>query len=204
VPLARGRFDEALGRLDEALELTRSRGYRYQEPMFIEALCWLHRAAGDYGKAVEHGRTAAELAHEIGAAEWASWTDATLGWTLLEAGEPAAAAECLERGLRIAEGIGSPAQLTRCVCLLACARSMLDDRDRADLLGMRGEELLARVSAPPGGAWLFGAHAYLAVARVRRDAGDAERAEEIAEPILGAAERSGWGKALTGAALLAR
>ena len=57
VPLARGRWDEALDRLEEALELTRSRGYRYQEPMFVEGRCWLHRAKGDYEQAIEHGRS---------------------------------------------------------------------------------------------------------------------------------------------------
>jgi class 3 adenylate cyclase/tetratricopeptide (TPR) repeat protein len=202
VPLARGRWDQAQGRLDEALELTRTQGYRYQEPLFLDALCWLHRAKGDYGEAIQQGRSAARLAHAHGGDEWASWTDATLGWALLEAGEPGQAADCLERGLRTAEGANPPAQLTRCVCLLACARSMLGDRAAAEALAARGEELLARISTPPGHAWLFGAHAYLGIARVRRDAGEDERAEAIAAPILSAAERSGWSGSLAGAALL--
>ena len=113
---------------------------------------------------------------------------------LLEAGAPAEAAESLERGLQTAEASGPPAQLTRCVCLLACARSMLGEREVAAEHAERGEELLARISAPPGRAWLFGAHAYLAVARVRLDAGEDDRAEAIAAPILAAAERSGWSR----------
>ncbi len=202
VPLARERWDEALERLDEALELTRTRGYRYQEPIFIEARCWLYRAMGDYEAAIEHGHTAAELAHELGAAEWACWADASLGWTLLEAGKPAEAAECLTRGLRTAEASGPPAQRARGECLLACALSLLGERDRAGKHAARGEELLSQVSAPPGQAWLYGGHSYLAVARVHRDAGEPERAEAIAAPILAAAERSGWGRTLAGAKLL--
>ncbi|MGH2926177.1 MAG: hypothetical protein ACRDK1_09425, partial [Solirubrobacterales bacterium] len=204
VPLARGRWDDARDRFLEALELTRRQGSRYQEPLFVEGLCWLHAAEGDHVRAIEQGRIAAELAREIGAAEWASWTDATLGWVLLEAGAPAEAAESLERGLRTAEESGPPAQLTRCVCLLACARSMLGERATAAGHAERGEGLLARVSAPPGRAWLFGAHAYLAIARVRQDAGDHEAAERIASPILAASRRSGWSERLAGIALIDR
>jgi hypothetical protein len=79
---------------------------------------------------------------------------------------------------------------------------MLGESDAAAELAARGEELLGRVSAPEGRAWLFGGHAYLAVARVRRDAGDDEHAASITAPILAAAESSGWGRALAGAALL--
>src|SRR4029079_10130748 len=117
---------------------------------------------------------------------------AALGGVLLGAGAPAEAAESLERGLETAEASGPPAQLTRCVCLLACARSMLGEHEVAAEHADRGEQLLERISAPPGQAWLFGAHAYMAVARVRRDTGDRERGEAIVAPVLAAAERSGW------------
>ena len=201
-PLARGRWDETGERLTEALALTRSQGYRYQEPLFLDAFCWLHLAMGDHERAIEHGRSASSLAHEHGGAEWASWTDATLGWALLEAGAFEEAADVLELGLRTAQAGNPPAQITRCTCLLACARLMLGERERAEELAGRGEELLARISAPPGQAWLFGGHAYLALARIRLDAGERQRAEAIAEPILTAAERSGWGRSLAGAALV--
>ena len=202
VPLARGRWDQARELLSEALELTRSRGHRYQEPLFLDALGWLHRAKGDYDPAIELGREAAALGRETGASEWASWAEASLGWTLLEAGRPGDAAECLERGLETAEAANPPAQVTRCVCLLACARSLLGEGAHADALARRGAELLGRVTVPLGRAWLFGAHAYLALARVRIEAGDLDGAEAIATPLLDAARRSGWGGRLTGVALL--
>ena len=202
VPLARGRWNEAKQLLGEALELTRSRGMRFQEPLFLDALGWLDRARGDYGSALQYGRAAAALGHETGAAEWASWADASLGWTLIEAGEPAQAVEVLERGLSTAEAVNPPAQVTRCVCLLACAHSLAGELDLALGLAARGEELLARVTAPAGHAWLYGGHCHLALARVQHGAGEPERAEAIAAPILEAAERSGWGAALAGAGLL--
>jgi predicted ATPase/class 3 adenylate cyclase len=202
VPLARGRWNEANQLLGEALELTRSRGMRFQEPLFLDALGWLDRARGDYGSALQYCRAAAALGHETGAAEWASWADASLGWTLIEAGKPAEAVEVLERGLSTAEAVNPPAQVTRCVCLLACAHSLAGELDLALGLVARGEELLARVTAPAGHAWLYGGHCHLALARVQHDAGEPERAEAIAAPILEAAERSGWGAALAGAGLL--
>jgi hypothetical protein len=79
---------------------------------------------------------------------------------------------------------------------------MLGEQDVAVEHADRGEQLLERISAPPGRAWLFGAHAYMAVARVRRDTGDRERAEATVAPVLGAAERSGWSDGLSGVALL--
>ena len=202
VPLARSRFQDARARLEEALELTRSHGSRYQEPMFIEGLCWLHLAKGDHPGAIERGRSRrrARPRDRRGRVGELDGRHARLG---------AARGRCArggrrvaERGLRTAEASGPPAQLTRCVCLLACARSMLGEPDAAVEHADRGEELLGRISAPPGQAWLFGAHAYMAVARVRRDAGDRERAEAIVAPILAAAERSGWSDGLSGAALL--
>ncbi len=202
VPLARGRWDDALAILDEALDLTRSRSHRYQEPLFLDALGWLHRAKGDYERAIEFGLQAAALGEEIGAGEWASWARASLGWTLLEARSPADAADCLKRGLRTAEAANPPAQLTRSVCLLAAAQAILGEADSAAELARRGTELLARVTVPSGRAWLFGAHAHLALARVRIEAGDAQGAEAIAAPLLDAARRSGWGERLTGVGLL--
>jgi class 3 adenylate cyclase len=202
VPLARGQWGEAAGRFGEALELTRARGRRYQEPLFLDALGWLERARGDYERATEHGRAAADLAHELGAGEWASWADASLGWTLIEAGSLAEATERLELGLRTAEETNPPAQIARCACLLACARALVGDSAGAGEVAARGEALLERATAPPGHAWLYGGHAYLALARVHRDGGDAERADAIAAPILEAADRSGWGAALAGAQLL--
>lgn len=192
VPLGAGRWDEAIGQIEEAIAMVRRRGLRMHEPLFIDALCWAYRSRGDYERAIASGHAAAELALETGNPEWASWADATLGWALLEAGSPMAAAEILERGMNAAEGAGAPAPLTRCTCLLAWARSALGDTEAAAELATRGEALLVRVTAPPGGAWLFGAHAYSAVARVHLSAGEPERAEALVAPLVVAAEESGW------------
>ena len=192
VPLGAGRFEEALARIEEALALARQRGRLVHEPLFIDALCWAHRSRGDYERSLAFGTRASGLAHEIGHSEWAAWADATLGWALLDARAPAAAIAHLEQGVQTAETVAAPAQLVRCVALLAWARSMLGEHRAATELAARAAELLSQVTTPPGGAWLFGSHAYVAVARAHTDCGDAQLVEALLAPIVAAAQRSGW------------
>lgn len=201
-PLGAGRFEEAIAGIEEALALVRQRGRLIHEPLFIDALCWAHRSRGDYQQALAFGRSASELAHGIGHSEWAAWADATLGWALLDARAPAAAAACLERGVRTAEKASLPAQLVRCVALLAWARSMLGEHVAAAALAARADQLLGTVSTPADGAWLFGAHAYVAAARAHLGCGDAQRSEGLLTPILAAAERAGWKEAIACASLV--
>ncbi len=201
-PLGAGRFDQATARIEEALELLRQSGRLIHESLFVDALCWAYRSRGDYEQALAFGRSASELAHRIGHNEWAAWADATLGWALLDARAPVAAIGCLERGVRTAEKASVPAQLARCVALLAWARSMHGERAPAATLAARADELLSAVSTPPGGAWLFGAHAYVALARAYIGGGNAERAEALLTPILAAAERAGWKEAIACSSLV--
>ncbi len=201
-PLGAGRFEEAIARIEEALALLRRRGRLIHEPLFIDALCWAHRSRGAYEQALAFGRSASELAHRIGHGEWAAWADATLGWALLDARAPAEAITCLERGVRTAEKASVPAQLARCVALLAWARSMLGEHGSAATLATRADELLSAVTTPPGGAWLFGAHAYLGLARAYMGCGDAERSEALLTPIVAAAESTGWKEAIACSSLV--
>ena len=106
--------------------------------------------------------------------------------------------------LQTAEASGPPAQLTRCVCLLACARSMLGEREGPPSTPGAARSCWRASRRRPGGPGCSVRHAYLAVARVRLDAGEDARAEAIAAPILAAAERSGWGRTLAGARLIDR
>lgn len=101
----------------------------------------------------------------------------------------------LERGVAAGERIGAPNDIARCLGQLAWARCLLGDDDEASALGARARELLEGVSAPPGTAFVFGAHAYTAVARVLLATGRPERGEELLLPVFRAAERSGWREA---------
>jgi len=82
------------------------------------------------------------------------------------------------------------------VAQLAWARWLLGDRDEARSLADRAEKLLAEVTVPTGGAFLFGMHAYAATARVHLAAGTPQGGEALLRPLLAAAERSGWREAV--------
>jgi tetratricopeptide (TPR) repeat protein len=155
----------------------------------LDALCWLHRSRGAYQEALACGRRAIALGEEVG---WEGWAAATLGGTLLDLGAAAQAAEILARGLAAGERVGAPNETVRCLGQLAWARSLLGYKDEASALAARAEQLLERVSAPDGGAFLFGAHAHEATARVLIATGAAERGENLLRPVSRAAERAGW------------
>ncbi len=201
VPLARGDFDEALRRIEEALAMVRRRGRVMHEAVFIEALCWANRSRGQLGIAIESGNEGSKLAHSVDSHEWAAWVDATLGWALLDARAAGAAITTLERGLRSAEMARVPAQLARCACLLAWARALSGEVDEA--LIAAADEHLARVATPGGSAWLYGAHAYSALARAHLAAGSIDRALELTIPIAEASREAGWLEAEAGARLVA-
>ena len=192
VPIATGRFAEAERRIDEALELTDRTGDRLSVPVFLASRCWLERSAGRYGAALASGREALTQAEAIEFAEWAAWAAGSLGLALLELNASAFAAPVLERGIALGEASGALAQHIQCVALSAEAARLAGDIELAVRRADAAEELLARVAVPPGGAWLWGGHAAVAVARTRLEQGDLDRVRALAMPLLDAARGAGW------------
>ena len=190
--LGRGDFAAARARAREALELNQRLGDRANEALFHDGLCWLERACGNHERALEHGRHAVACATERGSGEWLGWTSATLGWVLLELEAAAEAAPVLEAGARAAQEVQAVGEVLRCRGLLAWALWLQGDADAATSLAGETEARLAEVRAPAGEAWLFGAHAQLAVARTLLAAGEPERAAALARPLLAAARRNRW------------
>jgi class 3 adenylate cyclase/tetratricopeptide (TPR) repeat protein len=189
VPMARGDFAVAEERASEALDLLERRGSVGHEPIFREPLCRLGRASGDYASALGHGRRAVAAADRSTISEWGAWAAATYAWTLLDLRAGEEARELLTPWAARAEESGAMAQQIRCLSLLAWAASILGDRTGAQAARERAERLLADVDARPGEAWLFGAHAYFALARVLLDDGAHDAAERLLAPVLAAAER---------------
>ena len=105
-------------------------------------------------------------------------------------------------GLAAGERTGASSETVRCLGQLAWARWLLGDTDEAQTLATRGEELLGRVGAPEGGAFLFGAHAYAATARVLLGSGAPDRGENLLRPVLEAAKTSGWREAAATSSLV--
>ena len=192
VPIAAARWDEAAERLADAGGINRRVGDPIAEALILDALCWLHRSRGAYEEALTAGRRAVALSAGLG---WEGWTAATLAWALLDLRAPGPATTVLERGLAASERVGASNGIARCLGQLAWARSLLGARDEARSFAALAEELLAQVNAPPGGAFLFGAHAYVAIARVHLAEGAPERGEALLAPLLRAAEHAGWREA---------
>ena len=199
--LGAGRLEEARERAGEALAMNRRLGDGVNEPLFHDVLSWIARAEGDYPLALEHGRRAVFSARERGG-EWHAWTSATLGWVLLDLRCATEAARLLEVGIEAAQEAQATGELLRCTGLLAWARWLLGQRERALSLAEDAERMLTDVTAPPGEAWLFGAHAQLAVARTWLAAGEPERAAPIARTLLDAAGRNGWHDTAAAAAVV--
>jgi len=199
VPLGAARWEEADERLASAIAINRRVRDPLAEVLMLDACCWLNRSRGAYEDALSAGRRAVALSAEVG---WEGWAAATLGSTLLDLRAAGPASRVLERGVAAGERIGAPNDIARCLGQLAWARCLLGDDDEASALGARARELLEGDSAPPGTAFVFGAHAYAAVARVLLATGRPERGEELLLPVFRAAERSGWREAAACAGLV--
>jgi predicted ATPase len=202
VPIAAGRWDEAIARLEEALGVNRRIDDRGNAPIYAATLCWIHRSRGEYGRALAAGRDAVRLAQELDHAEWIAWSEAFLGWTLQEVSALGEATRHLERGLKAADRAGAPAHAIRCASHLAWTWWLLGETERARVLAEEAEGLIRRITTPPGWGFVQATHAYVSVARVRLAEGEAERAHRLLTPVLAAAEACGWQEAIAQASLL--
>jgi hypothetical protein len=185
VPLAAGDDRGALARIGSALEICRRSGYTAYEPFFVAHRGWVHRLAGRMDAARQDGRRAFELAGRHRHTWWSTTAASLYASTLLESGEPEAAAAVLRPAVRAADVPGAEGYLLRCLGPLAEATGDRDVLHRADAL-------LRSIRVPDGCAWLLGADAYLGVARGWRRAGDDQRADEIEAGFRAAAHAAGW------------
>lgn len=191
--IARGDWDTATARVEEALAVNRRSGYSGYESWYVSNLGWIARLAGRYDDAVRHGRRSLTLqAHA-----WFSASSlATYATTLLELDQAAEAVALLERGLSVAGRHGTEAYRLPCLAALAAAT---DSRELLDEAGA----MVRAISAPPGSAWLYGADTYVALARARLRHGDPVGAAELLAPLEAAADRTGWTAPLAAARQLA-
>jgi tetratricopeptide (TPR) repeat protein len=202
VPAAAGRWGDAIARIEEALTVNRRIADRGSEPLFLATLGWIHRSRGACGQALATGRRAVALAHELGHVEWIAWSEALLGWTLRELYALDRAVEHLQRGLEAAERAGAPYHELRCAAHLAWACWGLGDFEPALAVIERAERLLRQISAPPQRAFLQGADAYVALARVRLAQREAGRVEALLSDLLAAAEASASQEVIAEASLV--
>jgi DNA-binding SARP family transcriptional activator len=201
-PMARADWDRAVKRIDEALVANRRIGSRAFEPMFVAHQAWINRSRGQYGRALELGRQAVEMAHEVGHPWWRAFAEAFLGGLLIELHTLDQAAPHVERGLQAAELAGAESYLVRCLGLAALAAWLRSDRPRSLAFLERAEAMLEEVATPTGHVFLHGFDAYLSVARARLEMGDVDRARDLVEGLRTEAEAAGWREAAARASTL--
>lgn len=203
VPIAAGRWDEAVARLEEASAVNRRIEDRGNEPMFPAARCWIARARGRYGEALSEGRRAFSLALELGHEEWVAWAGWQLGWTYLELFDVEEAADALAAAEEASRRAAARIEHVPAVCLLALARDLQGREREARGLADRGAQLWSEVTAPPGRAYLQGASGLLALARFHVRRGRPDVAAGLVEPLLVAAEAAGWWEFVASASIVA-
>jgi DNA-binding SARP family transcriptional activator len=179
VPLAALRLDEAEARLGEALSIAERIGSSGACAMVLDSLAAVHEARGSLEAAIATSERAIGLAQRGRFTGLIAWMQATAGLILARLRAGGRAAEHLERGLDMAEAVGSRHEMLRCAAGLAWARWLSGDADEALGLAERAERLCAAITTPPGHALLIVAPAMAAAAEVFTAAGQPERAQQL-------------------------
>jgi tetratricopeptide (TPR) repeat protein len=175
---------------------------RSGRPLLLAILAWVHRSRGAYQDALDTAEDALAMAVDIDNPWWTAWAGSNLGATLLELHGAERAVEPLARALAASERIGVRSQLLRSCAHLAWASWLIGETAHAEALLHRAEALLAGIRVPDDRAWLFGADAYLAVARLHLARDQPSRALKIVTPLVAAADVAKWGEALAGGLVL--
>ena len=195
-PFGMGRWDEALTRIREGLEISRRIGAHGNEPYFfvLESEVW--RSRGEYGRALATGREGLALALRLGHPEWIAFSETKLGQVLQELYAFDEAAAHFEHGLAAAERVGSHFHTLNLASLCAWNAHVLGDAARAQALAQGARDRASRIRMPAGYAVLYSAPALVALARLDIADGHSDRGESRLTPILTAAEASGWQEAI--------
>jgi DNA-binding SARP family transcriptional activator/tetratricopeptide (TPR) repeat protein len=183
--IAAGDWDAAVDRIEAAADINRTIGYTANQPWYDAHLGWVERMRGAHEKALFYGRRSVVGTPRATHPWWHVVANTMLATTLLELGERDEAITLLEQARQAADRDGAQAYLLLCVATLAEATGSRETLDEADLL-------LHRIAAPAESAWLWGAQAYLCVARGWLAIDEPARARHALAPLLAAATRIPW------------
>jgi len=200
--LGTGQWERAMVELRKSLEINARIGDRGNEPLLLATLGRYHGLRGEYGRALEVGRRALDLAGDVRHTEWISWSELMLGTTLLELQDLQGAERHLEQATVSAEAGGALLHLVRASALLGWCRWRRGDREEALRWTNRAGKLLVDMSTPPGTANLPGSDAYSTVADVRLRDGDPNGARDLLIPLVAAATAQGWAEAIARASVV--
>ena len=199
---ATGDWEDALARVRAGLAVNEEIEDRGNRPLFVGALGELERCAGRLGPALRLGAEAAGLANELGHGEWICWSEYALGTALLESDSIEPAIEHLELAVAAGRAASARLHLIRALAALAGAEVVRGNLGGGAARVDEAETMLAEITVPPGGAWLFGWPAVTEVGLALVGLGRPEQAREVVGALLGPAEAAGWRTAAARARLV--
>lgn len=192
---AAGRWDSARQQIDTAVATSRRIGDRVSEPLLLAMFADLHRGCGRLAETRDRAQEAVALATTTGVGFSAAWAHLSLGLALLELGDPREAVRVLRGGLDHARRSLVPGQAARCSANLAWALWLDGRPGEAIEQAADAQSRFDAVAAPPGGAYVLGNEAYVALARLHLARGQPDDAAAVLAPVAAAATRSRWPEA---------
>jgi hypothetical protein len=184
------RWAEAEARLGQALALAERMDFWTTSAFVLDSLAAVHEARGAPEAALAACDLSLALFERGGSMSFIGWAQATAGLILLRLRAADQATERLEHGLGTAERAGSRHELLRCTALLARARWLAGERERALALAERAEILCGEIATPPDRALLYVAPAMASAAEVLAACGLPRRGERLVTGALQAAHGS--------------
>jgi class 3 adenylate cyclase/tetratricopeptide (TPR) repeat protein len=143
-----GRPGDARTRLDEALDLSRSVGSRFQIRAAFSAAALRADFEGDLDGAVDDLRRALALAEELDDPALATEGRLRIGYILFNAGDLGGSETELTRCYELAEDLGSRRDQARATLVLAAIKYYRGDLAEAERLGLQTCEWLERTAEP--------------------------------------------------------
>jgi DNA-binding SARP family transcriptional activator len=185
VDAARGDWAAAGARVDAAIDLAHRSGHPSFTGFFLAHRGWFARLAGDLESALADGSAAMEQTSPLEHPWWFATAAGLLATSLVEKGRADEAAELSQRGLKVAgEGVAEAFELR---CLAPLAHSTGEESTL-----VRATQILDRIDAPAGAAWVTGSDTYLLAAAAWERAGELERARSVAAPLVAATGPTEW------------
>jgi predicted ATPase len=126
-----GGAGEARGRAERALELARSSGHPTGLAYALGMAAIFHQFLGEAAEAAALAREGIELAGDHGLKVWQGWCGVSLGWALVQTGEPEAGALEIAAGMEVARRAGARLFEPYCLALLAEAQGQAGQPSRA-------------------------------------------------------------------------
>ena len=114
-----GYPDQALTRLQEALDLTQTLASPFNRAHFLACAAAIYLNRGEPHEAQTHADTCRNLSQEQAFPHWLALATALAGAALAAQGQPQEGAELMQRGMRVWRGIGAQQSVTYQLGLLA-------------------------------------------------------------------------------------